>query len=91
MTISCGKIRALWYIGKPNRWFRAYHKDITQFVSVGNYTSSARESFAGIPKDSVLGLFLLLLYTNDLQKCLKNNKAYIFADDTNITVTSKFL
>ena len=44
-----------------------------------------------VPQGSVLGPLLFLLYINNLQKCLKYGKSYIFADDTALIVSHKSL
>ena len=42
-------------------------------------------------KGSVLGPLLFLLYIDDLNKPIKNLRAYHFADDTNILLSNKSL
>ena len=41
----------------------------------------------GVPQGSVLGPLFFLLYINDLQKCLKYGRSFIFADDTALLVS----
>ena len=74
----------------PNRVFRAYLTERTQFISVANHASSTRELHWHTTKFNSDHL-LFLLYMNELHKCLKNCKAYLFADGTNLNVTSKYL
>ena len=46
---------------------------------------------ADVPQGSVLGLLLFLLYTNNLNKSIKNSRAYHFADYTNILLSNESL
>ena len=62
----------------------------TQFISVANHASITRELHWHTTKFNSDHL-LFLLYMNELHKYLKNCKAYLFADGTNLNATSKYL
>ena len=62
-------------------------KGKTTVVSISNQASTIKEIVSGVPRGSALGLFLFLIYINDLLSCLKYSKAYHFADDTNVTLS----
>ena len=45
----------------------------------------------GIPKGSVLGPLLFIIFINDLNKSVKKSKVHHYADDTNLLLTEKSL
>ena len=70
--------------GPAINWFKSYLQGRSQFVTVDNETSSSLSLTCGVPQGSILGPLLFLIYINDFQNCIKNNKAFHFADDTNV-------
>ena len=77
--------------GIANEWLASYLKNRKQFVSIGGHISSTQVIQTGVPQGSVLGPLLFLLYVNDLNKSIKNSRAYHFADDTNILLSNESL
>lgn len=67
-------------------WIKSYLSHRMQFTSINDIYSSHQYINCGVPQDSVLGLVLFLLYTNDLP-CSSNKLNFLlFADDTTIYV-----
>ena len=54
--------------GVSNDWFKSYLSNHNQYVSINAYESDLAALNCGIPQGSVLGLFLFLLYINDLKQ-----------------------
>ena len=54
-----------------------------QRVTLNGQSSSWTNVNAGVPQESILGLFLFLIYINDLPDGLSSN-AKLFADDTSL-------
>lgn len=71
------------------KWFNSYLTDRNQQCLVNGHLSSPKIIKCGVPQGSILGPLLFLIYINDLPNCLKHSNARMFADDTNITTTSK--
>ena len=77
--------------GIANEWFASYLKNRKQFASIGGHVSSTEVMQAGVRQGSVLGPHLFLFYMNDLNKSIKNLRAYYVTVDTNILVSNKSL
>ena len=58
---------------------------------IGDHISSTQVIQTGVPKGSVFGPFLFLLYINNLNKYIKNLRVYLSADDTNILLSNDHL
>ena len=73
------------------RWFLSYLSGRTQRCDVNGKLSTARDLRCGVPQGSILGPLLFLSYINDLPNCLLAAAPRMFADDTNITRSTKTL
>ena len=63
-------------------WFSSYLKNRTQTTQVDRHISDKAVVRCGVPKGSVLGPLLFLLYVNDIHRCANKLRFYLFADDT---------
>ena len=71
-------------------WFKSYLLNRNQYVEYNHISSKTRNVTCGVPQGSVLGPFLFIIYTNDLEKSIKC-KCIIFADDTTIYTRGKYI
>ena len=60
----------------------------TQKCFVNGSLSESQPLTCGIPKGTILGLLLFILYINDLPNCLVNSHPRIYADDTRLIFAS---
>ena len=65
-------------------WFKSYWSNHSQYVSINGYESGLPSVNGGVPRRSVLGPSLFLLYINDLNQAIKFCKVHHFADDANL-------
>ena len=86
-NILLTKLEHYGFRGITSKWVRSYLFDRKQYVSVENVASKPMSINCGVPQGSVLGPLFFLLYINDLQKCLKYGRSFIFADDTALLVS----
>ena len=70
--------------GTALSWFQSYLSNRKQFVSINGHSSSLTDISCGVPKGSVLGPLLCLIYINDLPNSSQFLSFFLFADDTNI-------
>ena len=65
-------------------WFISYLRNINQYVTYMGSNSDPRKVECGVPQGSILGLLLVIIYTNDLPNCLNITKTILFTDDTTV-------
>ena len=76
--------------GSTNRWIKNFISNRDQTVVIEGLKSYVTSVTSGVPRGSILGPCLFLLYINDLPEAL-NSRVRLFADDTiaYLTVTSE--
>ena len=67
------------------KWFKSYLTNRLQRCNVNNHLSSATPLNYGVPRGSIIGPSLFLIYINDLPNCLSLGSPRMYADDTNVT------
>ena len=75
------------YYGITNtfhKWLASYLNNRKQYVSYNTNSTDTRTVLCGVPKGSILGPLLFLLYINDLSKASSILSPIMFADDTNL-------
>ena len=87
--ILINKFELLGINGTTLNWFKSYLSERRQVCVIGENSSAARYISCGVPLGSILGPLLFLTYINDLPACLRFSTARMYADDTDITVSSK--
>jgi hypothetical protein len=74
--------------GIAHDWFASYLCDRTQYVSILGAQSDQRRVSCGVPQGSILGPLLFILYINDFTHFSNNCSKVLFADDTNVFMSS---
>ena len=75
--------------GVTYKWFEDYFSERKPYVTYNGITSDMEVIKCGVPKGSILGPLLFLLYINDLSMVSNACFPILFADDTNIFITGK--
>lgn len=70
------------------KWFESYLSNRMQRTKVNEVISTEITTRLGVPQGTVLGVFLFLIYINDIGRVVKNGKLLMFADDALLYVES---
>ena len=74
--------------GIMHNWLTSYLKNRQQFTVINGISSSLEYVSCGVPQGSSLGPLLFLLYINDISNAVPGEKLRLFADDTNLFISS---
>ena len=77
------KLKALRIRDPLLSWFKSYLSGRKQRVVINGQSSVWNEILAGVPKGSVLGPLLFLVYINDIPENLQTD-CFLYADDTSL-------
>ena len=72
-----------------NHLFSKHLTDRWQNVSINILNIIKQKIFSGVPQGPALGLFMFLLYINDLPNVYNSSQIMTFADETNINNAGK--
>jgi hypothetical protein len=81
INILLKKLSKLGIQGHELAWFKSYLSNRKQFVAIDDAVSDLLSIIIGVPKGSILGPLLFLLYINDLPSC-STLLSLLFVDDT---------
>ena len=88
--ILLGKMRYYGINGTSLDWFRSYLSNRKQYVEINNERSSCLDIKTGVPKGSILGPLLFLIYMNDIPNVSQAFSFIPYADDTNLFSTIEY-
>ena len=66
-------------------WFKSYLTERQQYVEYQDVCSSTRELETGVPRGSILGPLLFVIYVKDIHRIYKKLNFILYADDTALT------
>ena len=69
-------------------WFKSYLEHRTQHISDNDKKTESISITCGVPRGSILGPLLFILYVNDLHKATKILDPIMFTDDTNLFLST---
>ena len=75
-------------VGNCLTWFESYFSRRRQYVCYGGACSDMLPVNYGVPQGSILGPVLFIIFMNDIPRCTSLLNFVIYADDTNVYLTS---
>ena len=87
-SMLLSKLKAYGVGSNLSNWFKSYLENSTQKCFVNGSLSDSQPLSCGIPRGTILGPLLFILYINDLPNCLVNSHPRMYADDTHLTFAS---
>ena len=67
---------------KELKWFSSYPTRRRQLTKVNGVESNMSENDFGVPKGSILGTLLFIIYINDIENVIEKWEIVLYADDT---------
>ena len=83
-SILLEKLYALGIRGNIYNWFKSYLENRKQYVIYNNCKFDMGTITLGVPKGSILGPLLFIIYMNDFSKSSELLFIILYEDDTNI-------
>ena len=90
-NILLKKCQKLGIHGNLLKWLENYLINRKQSTTANNITSETGDIVCGVPRGSILGLLLFLIYINDIDTCLTSTTHFLYADDTVLLCKGKDL
>ena len=87
-SVLIKNLRAYGVRGSAGDCFESYLKERRQNCVANGHRSNIKSITSGILQGSCLGPLLLIIYLNDFEKYLEVSQASLYADETQITITS---
>ena len=82
------KLKAVRFSKGTLKWFRSYLSERIFLVNIESKLSDFGKTSCGVPKGSILGLLLFLIYVNDMPRAVKST-LLLYADDSYILYQHK--
>ena len=90
-VIYYDKIERYGILGSALDWIRSYFSKRKQYVECNGHRPLRNKISFGVPQGSILGLLFFVLYCNDTNNASNLLNLTLFADDTNVFMSHKYL
>jgi retron-type reverse transcriptase len=75
--------------GVEGDWFRSYFANRQQYAVCGNSESTMLPVNFGVAQGSIIGPLLFIIFINDIVHCSTELRFIVYADDTNVFMSSQ--
>ena len=82
------KLSIIGFSDQTVKWFQSYLSNCKFMINLENSFSEVSNISCGVPRGSICGLLLFLIYINDIPMAVKCN-LFLYADDTCLLFQSK--